>query len=79
MKVQIEIPQKALNLAVAQISMMAKDEDSTNMINQAVEHCNNEVTDLNIDEYDEDMSIRTILAWVAIVQRGNEIEKGESE
>lgn len=79
MKVQIEIPQKALNLAVAQISMMAKDEDSTNMINQAVERCNSEVTDLNIDDYDEDMSIRTILAWVAIVQRGNEIEKGESE
>ena len=79
MKVQIEIPQKALNLAVAQISMMAKDVDSSNMINQAVELCNSEVTDLNIDEYDEDMSIRTILAWVAIVQRGNEIEKGESE
>ena len=79
MKVQIEIPQKALNLAVAQISMMAKDEDSTNMINQAVEHYNNEVTDLNIDEYDEDMSIRTILAWVALVQRGSEIEKEERQ
>lgn len=79
MKVQIEIPQKALNLAVAQISMMAKDEDSTNMINQAVERCNSEVTDLNIDDYDEEMSIRTLLAWAAIVQRGNEIEKGERE
>ena len=79
MKVQIEIPQKALNLAVAQISMMAKDEDSTNMINQAVERCNSEVTDLNINDYDEEMSIRTLLAWAAIAQRGNEIEKGERE
>jgi hypothetical protein len=79
MKVQIEIPQKALNLAVAQIMMMAKDEDSTNMVNQAFERCNNEVTDLNIDEYDEDMSIRTILAWVALVQRGSEIEKEERQ
>lgn len=79
MKVQIEIPQKALNLAVAQISMMAKDEDSTNMINQAVERCNSEVTDLNIDDYDEDMSIRTILAWVALAQRGSEIEKEERQ
>ncbi len=79
MKVQSEIPQKALNLAVAQIMMMAKDEDSTNMVNQAFERCNNEVTDLNIDEYDEDMSIRTILAWVALVQRGSEIEKEERQ
>lgn len=79
MKVQIEIPQKALNLAVAQISVMAKDEDSTNMINQAVERCNSEVTDLNIDDYDEDMSIRTILAWVALAQRGSEIEKEERQ
>ena len=77
MKVQIEIPQKALNLAVAQIMMMAKDEDSTNMVNQAFERCNNEVTELNIDDLDEDMSIRTILAYAAIVQRGNEIEAEE--
>lgn len=77
MKVQIEIPQKALNLAVAQIMMMAKDEDSTNMINQAFERCNSEVTELNIDDLDEDMSIRTILAYAAIVQRGNEIESEE--
>lgn len=74
MKVQIEIPKKAINLAIAQISMNAKGEDDLLMLDQAVERCNKEVTNIDLDELDEEMTLRAAIAFAAIVQQGKNIE-----
>ncbi|MBQ8958868.1 MAG: hypothetical protein IJ057_10320 [Bacteroidales bacterium] len=74
MKVQIEIPKRVMNIAIAQLSMNAKDENDSKMIDQAVERCNKEVTNLDLDELDEDLTLRAAIAFAAIVQQGNNIE-----
>ena len=62
MKVQIEIPKKAINLAVAQISQSASNDDDINEIEQAVSRCNEEeFTEIDISEEDDDMLLRTIV------------------
>lgn len=77
MKVQIEIPKKAVNLAIAQISQSASNDDDLNALEQAVSRCNNEeVTEIDLsDDGDEGMFILMMLAMKAIVKRGEEIEK----
>lgn len=75
MKVQIEIPKKAINVAKIQLTMSAKDEESLDMIDKAIERCNNNVTEIDLEEYDDDMIIRVSLALAAIAQRGIEIEE----
>ena len=79
MKVQIEIPKKAINLVIAQISMNAKGEDDLLMLDQAVERCNKEVINLDLDDLDEEMTLRTALAFAAIAQQGNKIEQEEKQ
>lgn len=79
MKVQIEIPKKAIILAIAQISMNAKGEDDLLMLDQAVERCNKEVINLDLDDLDEEMTLRTALAFAAIAQQGNKIEQEEKQ
>ena len=79
MKVQIEIPKKAINLAIAQISMNAKGEDDLLMLDQAVERCNKEVIDLDLDDLDEEMTLRIALAFAAIAQQVNKIEQDEKQ
>lgn len=77
MKVQIEIPKKAVNLAIAQISQSASNDDDLNILEQAVIRCNNEeVTEIDLsDDGDEGMFILMMLAMKTIVKRGEEIEK----
>lgn len=75
MKVQIEIPKEAINVAKIQLTMSAKDEESLDMIDKAIERCNNNVTEIDLEEYDDDMIIRVSLALAAIAQRGIEIEE----
>lgn len=76
MKVQIEIPKKAVNLAIAQISQSASNDDDLTALEQAVSRCNDEeVTEIDISEEDDNMLIRTVLAMKAIAKRGEEIEK----
>lgn len=76
MKVQIEIPKKAVNLAIAQISQSASNDDDLTALEQAVSRCNDEeVTEIDISEEDDNMLIRIVLAMKAIVKRGEEIEK----
>lgn len=77
MKVQIEIPQKAINLAKLQLTFSSNDADAPEMIDKAVERCNNEVTEIDLEEYDEDMLFRTCIALAAIAKRGLEIESEE--
>jgi len=48
MKVQIDIPPKVMNIAIAQLSMNAKDENDLQMIGQAVGRCNKEVTNIDL-------------------------------
>ena len=79
MKVQIEIPKKAINLAIAQISMNAKGEDDLLMLDQAVKRCNKEVIDLDLDDLDEEMTLRIALAFAAIAQQVNKIEQDEKQ
>ena len=79
MKVQIEIPQKVINIAIAQLSMNAKDENDLQMIDQAVDRCNKEVTNIDLDELDEEMTLRAALAFAAIAQQGNKIEQEEKQ
>ena len=74
MKVQIEIPKKVINIVIAQLSMNAKDENDLQIIDQAVERCNKEVTNIDLDELDEEMTLRAALAFAAIVQQGKNIE-----
>ncbi len=76
MKVQIEIPKKAVNLAIAQISQSASNDDDLTALEQAVSRCNDEeVTEIDISEEDDNMLIRIVLAMKAIAKRGEEIEK----
>ncbi len=76
MKVQIKIPQKAVNLAIAQISQSASNDDDLTAIEQAVSRCNDEeVTEIDISEEDDNMLIRIVFAMKAIAKRGEEIEK----
>lgn len=75
MKVQIEIPKKAVNLAIAQISQSASNDDDLNILEQAVSRCNDEVTEIDISEEDDNMLIQIVLAMKAIAKRGEEIEK----
>lgn len=76
MKVQIEIPKKAVNLAIAQISQSASNDDDLNDLEQAVSRCNDEeVTEIDISEEDDNMLIRIVFAMKAIVKRGEEIKK----
>lgn len=77
MKVQIEIPQKAINLAKLQLTLSSNDADAPEMIDKVVERCNNEVTEIDLEEYDEDMLIRACIALAAIAKRGLEIESEE--
>lgn len=79
MKVQIEIPKKAINIAIAQISMNAEGEDDLLMLDQAVERCNKEVINLDLDDLDEEMTLRTALAFAAIAQQSNKIEQEEKQ
>lgn len=78
MKVQIEIPAKAVNIAKLQLTMNANDEDSLCMIDKAIERCNNDVTVVDLEELDDMMALRAALALAAISQRGNEIEQEEN-
>lgn len=76
MKVQIEIPKKAVNLAIAQISQSASNDDDLTALEQAVSRCNDEeVTEIDISEEDDNMLIRIVFAMKAIAKRGEEIEK----
>ena len=76
MKVQIEIPKKAVTLAIAQISQSASNDDDLTALEQAVSRCNDEeVTEIDISEEDDNMLIRIVLAMKAIAKRGEEIEK----
>lgn len=79
MKVQIEIPAKAVNIAKLQLTMDANDENSLCMIDKAIERCNNDVTVVDLEELDDTMALRVALALVAISQRGNEIEQEEEQ
>ena len=79
MKVQIEIPAKAVNIAKLQLTMDANDENSLCMIDKAIERCNNDVTVVDLEELDDSMALRVALALVAISQRGNEIEQEEEQ
>ena len=79
MKVQIEIPLKAAQLAKYQVLMSANSEDDQCKVEQAFERCNDEVTEINLDEYDDDMMIRIVLAFAAIVQQGERIEQEEEK
>lgn len=76
MKVQIEIPKKAVNLAIAQISQSASNDDDLTALEQAVSRCKDEeVTEIDISEEDDNMLIRIVFAMKAIVKRGEEIKK----
>ena len=76
MKVQIEIPKKAVNLAIAQISQSASNDDDLTALEQAVSRCNDEeVTEIDISDEDDNMLIRIVFAMKAIAKRGEEIEK----
>ena len=79
MKVQIEIPKKVINIAIAQLSMNARDENDLKKIDQAVERCTKEVTNLDLDELDEDMALRAAIAFAAIAQQGENIENESKE
>ena len=77
MKVQIEIPQKAVNMAKLSLTFSSNDPDELGMIDKAIERCNNEVTEIDLEEYDKDMMIRACIALAAIAKRGLEIESEE--
>ena len=78
MKVQIEIPKKAVNLAIAQISQSASNDDDLTALEHAVSRCNDEeVTEIDISEEDDNMLIRIVFAMKAIAKRGEEIESEE--
>ena len=79
MKVQIEIPLKAALAGKYHVLMAANSEDDQRKVEQAFERCNNEVTEINLDEYDDDMMIRIVLALAAIVQQGEQIEQQEEK
>lgn len=79
MKVQIEIPKKMVNLAIAQISLCAKDENDMKEIDRAVDRCEKEVTNLDLDKLDDNMEIRTLLAFIAITQQGERIRQEEGK
>ena len=75
MKVQIEIKEEALSIAVLSIGTMAKSDTDSHLLEQAVERCKNEVTEIDIEKHDEDMSLQIALALFAIIQQGENIEK----
>lgn len=77
MKVLIEIPQKAINIAKLQATMQSNDDDSLEMLDQAIEKCNKEVTEIDLVGYDDKMLVRACMAMVAIADRLSEIEKGK--
>ena len=79
MKVQIEIKEEALSIAILSIGTMAKSETDSGLLEQAVERCKNEVTEIDIEKHDEDMSLQIALALFAITQQGENIEKESNE
>ncbi|MBR6905202.1 MAG: hypothetical protein IKN32_10170 [Bacteroidales bacterium] len=79
MKVQIEIKEEALSIAVLSIGTMAKSDTDSHLLEQAVERCKNEVTEIDIEKHDEDMSFQIALALIAITQQGENIENESME
>lgn len=79
MKVQIEIKEEALSIAVLSIGTMAKSDTDSHLLEQAVERCKNEVTEIDIEKHDEDMSLQIALALLAITQQGENIENESKE
>lgn len=79
MKVQIEINEKAVSIAILSLGTMAKSENDSRLFEQAVERCKNEVTEIDIEKHDENMSLQMALAIFAIIQQVDKIENENTE
>lgn len=69
MKVTIEISNRAVNIAKAQLIALAPDEDTQKQVEDAVNRANNNVAEIVLDENDEDAMI--MQAYLAIVEIQN--------
>ena len=82
MKVQIEISKKAAMMATAVLFHAAEKEKDQELLNQAIERCNKEVTEVSFDdaELGETADIIACAFYMAaIVKRGKEIEEEGKE
>lgn len=76
MKVQIEISDMALSLAILSLKGAANSDSDCQMLEQAVERCKNEVTEIDIAKIDKEGAIQVAFALAAIVMQGELIEGG---
>jgi len=80
MKVQIEISKKGLNMATLLLSQSVDDEKDEKTLEQALQRCNDEVTEVYLDEEslgETKIQLEVCLASLAIGIRAKEIEEGE--
>lgn len=76
MKVQIEISDTALSLAILSLKGAVITDSDRQMLEQAVERCKNEVTEIDIAKIDEEGAIQVSFALAAIVMQAELIEGG---
>lgn len=76
MKVQIEISDMALSLAILAMKGAANSDSDRQMLEQAVERCKNEVTEIDIEKADEDRALSVAFALAAIARQCELIEGG---
>ena len=78
MKVLIEIPKKAISIATAMLYQSAKDEKTEKAIEQALQRCNDKVTEVSLDESElgeTKLQIEASFAMVAIALHVKEIKE----
>lgn len=82
MKVQIEISKKAAMMATTILFQAAEKEEDQELLKQAIERCNQEVTEVNFDDAElgeaEDL-VACAFFMAAVAKRGKEIEEEGKE
>ena len=76
MKVLIEIPKKAISIATVMLYQSAEDEKTEKAIEQALQRCNDKVTEVSLDESElgeTKLQIEASFAMVAIALHVKEI------
>ena len=76
MKVQIEISEQALSIAILSMVAMVKSGADRYVLEKAVERCKNEITEIDIEKHDEDGILQVALALFAITRQGELMQEG---